>query len=148
MLLIESVVYYMYVNVVGELAAPVMVELVILEILFQDSTVTTGTTVMKQAKFSIGQRIHHRMFGYRGVIVDVDPEFSGTDEWYELVAKSQPPKDEPWYHVLVHEASNETYVAERNLSTDQSDDPVEHPLLREFFVDYEQGVYTTGRQPN
>ena len=103
---------------------------------------------MKQAKFSIGQRIHQRLFDYRGVIIDVDPEFSGTDEWYESVAQSQPPRDEPWYHVLVHDANNETYVAERNLSSDQSDEPVEHPLLREFFVDYEQGVYTTGRQPN
>ena len=50
--------------------------------------------------------------------------------------------------MLVHDANNETYVAERNLSSDQSDEPVKHPLLREFFVDYEQGVYTTGRQPN
>ena len=103
---------------------------------------------MKQAKFSIGQCIQHRLFDYRGVIVDVDPEFSGTDEWYESVAKSRPPRGEPWYHVLVHDANNETYVAERNLSEDQSDEPVEHPLLEAFFVDYEQGVYTTGRQPN
>jgi heat shock protein HspQ len=103
---------------------------------------------MKQAKFSIGQCIQHRLFDYRGVIVDVDPEFSGTDEWYESVAKSRPPRSEPWYHVLVHDANNETYVAERNLSEDQSDEPVEHPLLEAFFVDYEQGVYTTGRQPN
>ena len=104
--------------------------------------------VMKQAKFSIGQCIHHRLFDYRGVIVDVDPEYSGTDEWYESVAKSRPPRDEPWYHVLVHDAGNETYVAERNLSQDQSDEPVRHPLLEEFFVDYEKGVYTTVRQPN
>ena len=103
---------------------------------------------MKQAKFSIGQCIQHRLFDYRGVIVDVDPEFSGTDEWYESVAKSRPPRDEPWYHVLVHDANNETYVAERNLSEDQSDEPVEHPLLEEFFVNYEQGVYTSGRQSN
>jgi heat shock protein HspQ len=103
---------------------------------------------MKQAKFSIGQCIHHRLFDYRGVVVDVDPEFQGSDDWYENVAKSQPPKDEPWYHVLVHDADNETYVAERNLTVDNSNEPVSHPLLQEFFVDFEQGVYLTGRQIN
>ena len=103
---------------------------------------------MKQAKFSIGQCIHHRLFGYRGVIVDADPVFSGADEWYEQVAKSRPPKDEPWYHVLVHDAGNETYVAEQNLSADESSEPVNHPLLDEFFVDFEKGVYLTGRQSN
>ena len=103
---------------------------------------------MKQAKFSIGQCVHHRLFDYRGVVVDVDPEFQGTDDWYETVARSQPPKDEPWYHVLVHNADNETYVAERNLTVDNSNEPVSHPLLQEFFVDFEQGVYLTGRQIN
>lgn len=103
---------------------------------------------MKQAKFSIGQCIHHRLFDYRGVVVDVDPEFQGSDDWYESVARSQPPKDEPWYHVLVHDADNETYVAERNLTVDDSNEPVSHPLLQEFFVDFEQGVYLTGRQIN
>jgi heat shock protein HspQ len=103
---------------------------------------------MKQAKFSIGQCIHHRLFDYRGVVVDVDPEFQGSDDWYENVAKSQPPKDEPWYHVLVHNADNETYVAERNLTVDDSNEPVSHPLLQEFFVDFEQGVYHSGRQIN
>jgi heat shock protein HspQ len=103
---------------------------------------------MKQAKFSIGQCVRHRLFGYRGVIVDADPEFLGTDEWYHQVAKSRPPRDEPWYHVLVHDAGNETYVAERNLSRDESNEPVNHPLLKEFFTDFDQGIYHTGRGIN
>jgi heat shock protein HspQ len=103
---------------------------------------------MKQAKFTIGQCIHHRLFDYRGVIVDVDPEFQGTEEWYEQVARTRPPKDEPWYHVLVHATDNETYVAERNLMEDDSHEPVEHPLIGEFFTEFEQGLYQTGRQAN
>jgi heat shock protein HspQ len=103
---------------------------------------------MKQAKFSIGQCIQHRLFDYRGVIVDVDPEFFGSDEWYEEVASSRPPKDEPWYRVLVHDAGNETYVAERNLAQDDTNEPVNHPLLGEFFTGFEQGVYHTGRFVN
>lgn len=103
---------------------------------------------MKQAKFSIGQCIQHRLFDYRGVIVDVDAEFLGSDEWYDEVARSRPPKDEPWYHVLVHDADNETYVAERNLARDGTCEPVNHPLLNEFFTGFDQGVYHTGRHIN
>ena len=104
--------------------------------------------MMKQAKFSIGQCVSHKFFAYRGVIVDADPEFLGTDEWYEAVAQSRPPRDEPWYRVLVHDALNETYVAERNLTGDASNEPVEHPLVDEFFDVFDQGVYHSDRLTN
>lgn len=93
------------------------------------------------ARFHIGQLVHHRLFDYRGVVVDVDPIFSGSDEWYEQVARSRPPKDQPWYRVLVHGAKQETYVAERNLEQDDSGEPIRHPLLGEFFGDLEGGRY-------
>lgn len=99
---------------------------------------------MKQAKFAIGQCVHHRIFDYRGVIVDVDPEYLGLDEWYESVAKSRPPKDEPWYHVLVHNADSETYVAEQNLFEDDTNEPINHPLLDRFFIEFDSGSYQTG----
>jgi len=97
----------------------------------------------KNVEFSIGQVIHHRIFDYRGVIVDVDPVFCGTDEWYETVALSRPPKDKPWYHVLVDGASHQTYVAERNLEPDVTGMPVDHPHLSEFFTGLNNGVYST-----
>ena len=40
------------------------------------------------AKFFVGQVVHHKKFDYRGVVFDVDATFQGTDEWYELVARS------------------------------------------------------------
>ncbi len=98
-----------------------------------------------QAKFSIGQPIQHRLFDYRGVIYDVDPVFLGTDEWYEQVARSRPPKDEPWYRVLVHGSENETYVAQRNLEADLSGDPVLHPLTSYFFSKFQEGSYVPKR---
>ena len=94
-----------------------------------------------EARFHIGQLIHHRLFNYRGVIVDVDPVFQGSTEWYQQVAKSRPPKDKPWYRVLVHGAEHETYVAERNLESDPSAKPVQHPLLGQFFSGIEDGRY-------
>jgi heat shock protein HspQ len=92
-------------------------------------------------KFAIGQLVHHRLFEYRGVVVDVDPEFQGSEEWYEQVAKSRPPKKAPWYRVLVHEADDVTYVAERNLEADSRAEPIIHPLVEDVFSHFEDGRY-------
>ena len=78
------------------------------------------------AQFSIGDLVYHKLFDYRGVIVDVDPRLMLSDDWYEAVARSRPPKDQPWYRVLVHDATHETYVAERNLEPDTSGTPIRH----------------------
>ncbi len=97
-----------------------------------------------QPLFSIGQLVHHKKFDYRGVIIDVDAEFSGTEEWYDQVARSRPPKDRPWYHVLVHDSSQMTYVAERHLEPDSSGQPVTHPAVDMYFDSFENGVYRLG----
>lgn len=100
------------------------------------------------ARFSVGEIIHHKKFGYRGVIVDVDPVFEGTEEWYRIMAKSRPPKDKPWYHVLVHDATHRTYVAERHLEPDASGAQVNHPELGQFFDTFAGGRYTTRGRRN
>jgi len=94
-----------------------------------------------QPRFFPGQIVHHRRFSYRGVIYGVDPVFSLSEEWYEQVARSRPPKDRPWYHVLVDGASHTTYVAERHLepSTDRSQ--ISHPLLGEYFRGFDGERY-------
>lgn len=96
---------------------------------------------MKEAKFSIGQIIHHQKFNYRGVIFDVDPIFSLTNEWYEEIAKSKPPKDSPWYHVLKDNSEQTTYVAEQNLTDAKSISPINHPLINYYFDNFSDGKY-------
>ncbi|TIP96222.1 MAG: heat shock protein HspQ, partial [Mesorhizobium sp.] len=57
------------------------------------------STMMKTAKFSIGQVVRHRLFPFRGIIFDVDPQFANSDEWYEAIpADVRPRKDQPFYH--------------------------------------------------
>ena len=68
-----------------------------------------------QARFAPGQLVTHRLFGYRGVVFDVDPVFQGSDEWYEHNARSKPPRNQPWYRVLVDGQPLETYVEQRIL---------------------------------
>lgn len=91
---------------------------------------------VKQAKFKIGQVVRHRLFPFRGVIFDVDPEFSNTEEWYQAIpADVRPRKDQPFYHLLAENAETEyiAYVSEQNLLEDQSNEPVRHPQLLELF---------------
>ncbi len=103
---------------------------------------------MRTAAYSIGQLIHHRLFDYRGVIVDVDPEFMLTEEWYQQVAKSRPAKDQPWYRVLVHNAIHETYVAESNLEPDTEAEPISHPETANYFAAFEDGHYLLTKRAN
>lgn len=102
----------------------------------------------RDAKFSIGEVVYHERFEYRGVVVDVDATYQGTEEWYHEVARSKPPREQPWYHVLVHQGDHTTYVAERHLSLDESDAPIEHPLLGDFFDSFEDGRYSRAQRLN
>ena len=91
----------------------------------------------KTASFGIGQVIHHRLFNYRGVIFDVDPDFQGTEEWFEKNKEvGNPSREEPWYHILIDQDGRVAYVAERNLEAEESIEPVEHPLLDNFFTGF------------
>ena len=88
---------------------------------------------IRDAAFSVGELVWHRIFDYRGVVIDVDPVFMGDEEWYEQMAMSRLPKDRPWYRVLVHNAVNQTYVAERNLNRDDCEDLINHPAIDTIF---------------
>ncbi len=101
-----------------------------------------------EARFAIGDLVNHKLFNYRGVVYDVDPQFALSEEWYETVARSRPPKDQPWYRVLVHNAINETYVAERNLEPDGTEDPVLHPLIDALFTGFMDGRYIRADRGN
>jgi len=88
------------------------------------------------AKFSIGSVVKHKHFDFRGVIYDVDFEFSNSEEWYQSIPKDvRPRKDQPYYHLLAEndEITYEAYVSEQNLILDDSDEPVKHPLIKKIF---------------
>jgi len=100
---------------------------------------SNGNAIGSTALFEIGQIVHHRLFDYRGVVLDVDADFQGRGEWYRKVARSRPPKIKPWYHVLVHDLENDTYVAKRNLEPASYFAPIKHRLLEEGLMRYENG---------
>jgi len=99
---------------------------------------------VKTAKFQIGQVVRHRIFPFRGVIFDVDPQFANTEEWYQSIpAEVRPRKDQPFYHLLAENEETEyvAYVSEQNLLDDDSGEPVWHPQLNEMFERTSDGRY-------
>lgn len=105
-------------------------------------------TESSTAKFTVGDLIHHRLFDYRGVVYDVDSVFSMSDDWYEQVARSRPPKNEPWYHILVHGSNQTTYVAEQNLEAAIERGAITHPLISRYFSAFDNGRYVRQGQVN
>ena len=57
------------------------------------------------ARFQPGHLVRHRRYGYRGVVVALDLECGAGDDWYRS-NRTQPDRDQPWYHVLVHGSSH------------------------------------------
>ncbi len=96
------------------------------------------------AKFGIGQVVRHRVFPFRGVIFDVDPQFSNTEEWWQSIPEEvRPPKDQPYYHLLAEneQSAYVAYVSEQNLLPDDSGEPVGHPHAAVLFDGFVDGHY-------
>lgn len=109
------------------------------------STDTARPSALPKAKYNIGQVVRHRIYPFRGVIFDVDPEFANTEEWYNAIPDEvRPRKDQPFYHLY---AENDTsyyvaYVSEQNLVPDDTGEPVDHPDVVDMFGDLSDGAYT------
>jgi len=111
--------------------------------------------VITSAKFEIGTPVRHRVYGFRGVIFDVDPIFNNTEEWWENIPEDvRPRKDQPFYHLLAETPEPErspyiAYVSEQNLVPEQFDEePIDHPELDEFFEGIQDGRFILRQKSN
>jgi heat shock protein HspQ len=96
------------------------------------------------AKFKIGQVVKHRLFSFRGVVFDIDPEFANTEEWWQSIpAEIRPRKDQPFYHLFAENEDTEyvAYVSEQNLLADTSGTPIRHPDVADNFEWDDSGTY-------
>ena len=96
------------------------------------------------ARFGIGEVVRHRLFPFRGVIFDVDPEFANSDEWWEAIPENvRPRKDQPFYHLLAEndESAYVAYVSQQNLIHEDVPEPVQHPAVAQMFTGFEGGRY-------
>lgn len=98
-----------------------------------------------QPRFTPGQLVVHKHYGYRGVIVDFDRTCQASATWY-ATKQTQPDRNQPWYHVLVDGTGHTTYAAESNLQPDTSGECIVHPWVNEFFDGFDgQGYLRNGR---
>ena len=98
---------------------------------------------MPLARFAIGDVVRHRLFDFRGVVFDVDPQFANSEEWYDAIPEElRPAREQPFYHLLAENADSSyvAYVSQQNLVADDSDEPVGHPDVGQMF-DRENGRY-------
>lgn len=100
----------------------------------------------KKPILSQGMVVKHIRYGYRGIIVDIDTQCSACDSWY-YSNQTQPEREQPWYHVLVHGSDQVTYVAESNLVLDYSKNRIVHPLVTYFFTREKNGKYIRNENP-
>ena len=97
-----------------------------------------------ETNYSIGQVVRHKYLDFRGVIYDVDPEFNNTEEWYQSIPQQiRPRKDQPFYHVFAEndDVFYTAYVSQQNLIADDSNSPVDHPDVKEFFGPFKGQSY-------
>ncbi len=107
-------------------------------------------TVNRTAKFEIGQVVKHRIYPFRGVIFDVDPTFSNSEEWLNAIPENvRPRRDQPFYHLLAENVQNYyvAYVSEQNLLPDTSGMPVNHPQVEQFFGEFKDARYRQKKSP-
>jgi heat shock protein HspQ len=108
----------------------------------QPSSITAP--LVGQARFAPGEIVRHRLFGFRGVVFDIDPVFANSDEWYEAIPEAmRPDKDQPFYHLLAEneDSSYVAYVSQQNLVPDSEAGPVDHPQIGEMFDGMAEGRY-------
>lgn len=97
-------------------------------------TQTINTIKATKTKFAPGMQVRHRLFGYIGLVYDVDADYSQSEEWYQMMSKSAPSKDCPWYYVMVDGESHTTYVSEEHLMVCENDHYIEHPMFSSVFT--------------
>lgn len=90
--------------------------------------------------FLRGQLVMHARYGYRAVVVDFDVRCLADEEWYQG-NRTQPAREQPWYHLLVNASDAATYAAESNLLPDDSGEVILHPLVAEYFEAFSAGRY-------
>ena len=110
---------------------------------FEKTNITPNVIIVSPI-FNIGDVVKHKLYQFRGVIVDIDPEFANSEEWYQSIPEdSRPKKDQPFYHLLAENSETfySAYVSQQNLLPDSESGPIHHPDIDNLFSDVSNGRY-------
>ena len=101
---------------------------------------SVSSSYMTATKFKPTDIIIHKKYKYIGIVVEVDNLCKANDDWY-YKNKTQPQKEQPWYHILVHGSAQTTYVAQSNIKQLEKKQEIIHPLLNYFFKEDQNKRY-------
>jgi len=90
---------------------------------------------MIASKFGLGQQVRHKLLGFLGVVVDVDPVYSLDNPEIVATIGSDSLLNAPWYHVVMENGDGETvhtYLAEAHLSWELPGEHPEQPSMDEL----------------
>ncbi|MGL4860883.1 MAG: heat shock protein HspQ [Enterobacteriaceae bacterium] len=91
---------------------------------------------MIASKFAIGQQVRHKLLGYLGVIIDIDPEYSlAVHPTSEELSGNETLRFSPWYYVVMEDELGRpihTYLAEAQLISEEQEIHPEHIELDEL----------------
>lgn len=94
-------------------------------------------------RFRVGQPICHKQAHYRGIVIKADPIFGQTESWYDIMITAKPPKNEPWYWVLLDDSVCMAYISQADLTPDLTGVSINNPLVTQFFSVLQNGLYQT-----
>ncbi|XP_002978497.2 clp protease adapter protein ClpF, chloroplastic [Selaginella moellendorffii] len=89
--------------------------------------------------FRLGQKVRHKLFGYRGVVCGMDPVCCESEKWCDRARVYDQRKNQPFYQVLVDVESEPqqeaAYVAEDSLEAPAEPDmeALDHPYIYFLF---------------
>ena len=90
---------------------------------------------MVVSKFGIGQQIRHKLLGYLGVVIDIDPQYSLKKPLDDEIAANEVLRSSPWYHVVMEDDKGQpmhTYLAEIQLTFEPLKVHPDQPSLDEL----------------
>ncbi len=87
------------------------------------------------SKFNIGQKVRHKLFGFLGVIIDIDYKYSLIESNTEKPLINNTFKKSPWYHVIMEDDNGypiHIYLAEDQLSWENNIKNIEETSLNKL----------------
>lgn len=96
-------------------------------------------------RFRRGQIVFNALDDYRAVVVDYDMYFLNDEKLYERYP-TKPPKDKPWYYVLIDNQNTVGYVSEEHLEASVNLGEINHPLMEFFFDGFDGEKYIRNRK--
>ncbi len=83
-------------------------------------------------KFNIGQQIKHKLLGFSGVIIDIDPKYALNNSINKKFKNYKNFQKKPWYHVITEDDNGNpiyTYLAEDQIFWQNSEEYLKNNSL-------------------